>query len=506
MTRMLRNVPSVLMLLLIVFSFISVSSAAAEYEWVSAVDSRVLYWGDSVTYNEYVIKADDFNEDGYVHIVIYKNGQIENHAPLHVGGSVEVENEIRVFVEKLEYGKKEGVRGWVYPVEPRVTVKIYKAEKKVPDIEITISTDKDTYDPKKVSESAFISNITVRNKGKEDLVNVVIALDTDSMNLTQGKLVHRFSEIPKDSEESIKIKLETPLIWKSDEFTISANVTGVDPEGNHYLFTNEKTINVEQMWELKLTKSVSEILYLNQKAYCALIIRNSGLVPLDAIQVFDSTFEIIENNTSGTPFNTTLSLKPGEKIKITEYSMLPDKPGNFLIPEAIAVYTSPDGKRHEISSGKQECEVVGPYIVMTKSVDTDRVIAFEEVTIRLNISNIGNVDTHVTVEDKLPDNSILLNGGPSFKGVIKKGSSASLSYTIVINQEGEIQLPAAEASAVDMKGYKHAFESNITRITSYGSEYEPDEKSEIMASLSIISVYIVLIIASLKIMLRMARK
>jgi hypothetical protein len=507
MTRMLRNIHSVLIFLLIVFSFISVSSAAAEYEWVSAVDSRILYWGDSVTYNEYVIKADDFNENGYVHILIYKNGQLQNHAPLHVGGSVEVENEIRVFVEKVELGKYEGVKGWVYPIEPRVTVTIYKAEKKVPEIEIIIETDKDTYDPKKVSESTFTSKITIRNKGKEDLLNVVVSLNSDSMNLTQEKLVHRFSEIPKESNESIEITLETPLIWESDKFTIYANVTGVDPEGSRYFFTNENSVNIEQMWELKLTKSVSEILYLNQKAYCALIVRNSGLVPLESIQVYDFILEKIEDNTSGMPFSTTLSLKPGETIKIIEYPMIPDKPGNFLIPEAIAVYTSPDGKEHEISSGEQECEVVGPYIVMTKSTSNDKVITSEEITVTLNVSNVGNVDAHVIVDDQLPDSSVLVKGEPYFKGVIKKGASASLSYTIIVNEKGEIQLPAAKASAVDMKGYRHTFESNTPHLMLYEGEYElSKEKITIMASLSIVSVYAILIISSVKIMLRMARK
>jgi hypothetical protein len=504
---MLKKIQLALMFILIILAFFPASSAAAEYEWTSVVDSRTLYWGDSVTYKEYVIKADDFNEKGYVYLVLYKNGQLEEHAPLHVGGSIELEDEIRVFVKKVELGKKEGIKGWVYPMEPRVTVQIFMAERKIPEIEITIKTDKDTYDPKKLSESTFTSKIIIQNKGNEDLRNVNVSVNIDSMKLLEGKLKHKYFEIPKGANESIEIKIETPLIWESESFIISSTVSGVDPEGNRYFSTNEKSINIEQMWELKLSKAVSKILYIDQKAYCALIIRNSGLVPLDSVQVFDTIPEKIADNSSGIPYNSTLSLKPGETIKIIEYALIPDKPGIFLIPEASAYYRSPDGKEHRISSGEQECEVVGHYMVLKKSVNSERSVVSGEIIVTLNIENIGNVDASVTVEDKLPDNSILLQGEPSFKGVIKKGSSASLSYTILINEEGVVQFPPAKASSVDMKGYKGTFESNTPHLMLYGSEHEiSKEKDTIVTSFSIFSIYVVLIISSVMVMLRMARK
>ncbi len=508
---MLKKILPAFIVVLIIFSSISISSASssesAEYKWTSVVDSRTLGWGDSTKYKEYEIKANDFTEEGYVSILLYKNGQLEKRSPLHVGGSIEIENEIRVVIKKVELRKKEGIKGWVYPIEPRVTIQILKAEKKVPEIEITIDTGKDTYDPKKSDESTFTSKIIVENEGNEDLVDVNVSLDIDSMKLIEGGLNHTFSRIPAGESESIEIKIETPLIWDSDKFTISSMVNGSGPDGDYYSSTEKKKVRIEQMWDLKLTKAFSEILYVDQKAYCNLIIRNAGLVSLDSIQVFDSICEEIGDNNSVVPFNTTLSLEPGETVLVMNYSLTPDMPGIFQIPEATAIYFSPDGKEHEISSGEQKCEVVGPHIILKKSTDPDKPVVSEEITVRLQVENVGNVDAYVTVDDQLPDNSIILKGDPYFHDVIKKGSSVNLSYSLVINEEGEARFPPAKATSMDMKGYKGTFESNPLQLVVLHDNVGLDNgKNATLSLFSIISVYVVLCISSIKIMLWMAKK
>ena len=71
-------------------------------EWVEKQDASKLYWGDSVTVDGYVIKAEDFNEDKMVFVSISKDGEKLKTAPLSAGLEVIYNDEIKVYAQKID--------------------------------------------------------------------------------------------------------------------------------------------------------------------------------------------------------------------------------------------------------------------------------------------------------------------------------------------------------------------------------------------------------------------
>lgn len=499
-----------LILFLLMFAFIATNACAAEYEWVSAMDCS-LGWGDSVAYNGYTITAKDFdlNEDGYVeyvYIVISRDGETIKHAPLQTGGSIEFENDFRVHVKKLESKKREGVKGWVYPVEPHVGIQVFKANKKVPKIEISIDNAKGTYDPKKEEDSDFISNITISNKGKETIKDVNVLLNISPMHHIDGKLEHHYFEIEPDESKTFEITIEIPHLWEKENLPVNVTVTGVDPDNVPYNKSIEKHVTIEKMWELHLDKALSGILYIDRTAFCSLIIRNGGIVPLGPINVTDTFYEMIGNESSISPYNTTVFLEPGETIRIIEYPLTPDKPGTYVMKEAFAVFVTPEGKEHNVSSARENCEVVGPYIVLNKTAEAGTGTNVSDVIVKLHMVNTGNVDAYVNVTDQLPAGASIVAGDKNFTSVIKKGSSASFSYTLQVHDIQGLQVPPAMVSYFDIEGYNSSFVSEMTWVTlNQTNVSEPVEKapSSLKRTLTIALVFVALSLTTIMIMLRM---
>jgi hypothetical protein len=68
--------------------------------------------------------------------------------------------------------------------------------------------------------------------------------------------------------------------------------------------------------------------------------------------------------------------------------------------------------------------------------------------------NTGNVNANVRVNDTLPPGAELISGETSFKQILKSGGdSKNVTYTLQMNREGEIQLPACKASFYDLDKY-----------------------------------------------------
>ena len=63
-----------------------------DIEWSdSAAKSGTLKWGGTLTLDDYTIKVEDFNEDGYVSIGIYRGGVLEKKSPARAGEGFEVQ-------------------------------------------------------------------------------------------------------------------------------------------------------------------------------------------------------------------------------------------------------------------------------------------------------------------------------------------------------------------------------------------------------------------------------
>ena len=448
---------SVILLILILNSPVSL---AEDIEWKSSVDSRTLSWGDSLNVGDFTIKAEDFTKDDLVYLSISKDGAVKADAPLRFADTLEYDDEIRVYVKKVD----SDVDSWTGRMsEPEVEVQVFK--RGIPKIKINIESDQSTYDPKKSSESTFEIEVQVENDGDAKAENVFLEIDVGNLELTDGTLVHSFSEIKKgESSETIKLKFKTPLFWENTDISLNFDARGHDIKGDKISAKNEKVIEIKEKWGISLSKMFTQEMYINEIASSSLVIRNTGLVTLDSIEVKDhihDNFAIKENKS----LETTVSLAPGDSIKLFEYRLIPDRPGDFTIPRATAIYVTPEDNEHEITSNRPECEIEGPYITVDKQVSDQAILLDNNVEVNLDIRNRGNKDASVTLEEQLPEGAVLVEGDLKFNDIIKKGSKSSLSYTLKFEHTGEFNIPSSQVHFVDLRGHSGTVESRTITIS-----------------------------------------
>ena len=151
--------------------------------------------------------------------------------------------------------------------------------------------------------------------------------------------------------------------------------------------------------------------------------------------------------------NKTLSLKSGEKAeKILEYSLVSEAPGQFTIPLCVAVFTLPNGQRREVSSTNSgTVKINGPEVKVTKTVDRQQLNVGDNLNVIITAQNNKNVNLNVRINDTLPPGAKLVGGETSSKQILRSGgSSMTINYTLQMNMEGEIKLPACKASFTDI--------------------------------------------------------
>ncbi|MCL7411915.1 MAG: DUF11 domain-containing protein [Methanosarcinaceae archaeon] len=464
-----------LLIILSIFSTQALAYTTSDIEWKESVASTSLGWGNSVTNGDYIIMAKDFSEDGHVSITISKNGDIIKFEPLKNGGILTAEDEIKIFVKKVN----PNIDAWSGDmIDPTVSIQIFR--RGLPDYEITIETDESTYDPKVLSSPKKITaTIKVKNNGYAEVENVDLTIDTGNLVLIDGDLTYHYSSILKGTTTSpVTVEMEVPHLWDKTAFSISADTKGYDIKGAEYTGTKSKSVTIEKMWELIATKSITENIYMDETAYVLVSIRNVGIINLNSITATDLVVEGLELKDSVT-LQKTISLKVGETTdKLFEYSLKPVKPGTYTSPAAVAEFTASNGKKYSISSSTPKIEVNGPYITLTKSVSSLNVAPGAEITVTVKVDNTGDRDASVTATDSLPNNVSLVSGDLGFQEVIKKSTSKSYSYVIRMDTEGDVKLPFATASFIDLEGYKGEKISNMPVISVVEPVTETDPITE----------------------------
>ena len=468
---MFRKSIILLFILFSVFSTQALAYTTEDIEWESSVDSTSLGWGDSVTNGDYTISVDDFDENGFVSIVISKDGEIIEFAPLRGGGNLIADDEIKIFIKSVD----TDIDDWTgNMIDPTTSIQIYR--RGLPSFEITIETDDDSYDPKLSSSPKKVTaTITVKNNGDAEVENVDLTINTGDLILNDGPLTYHYYSIEEgDTTDPVTITMDVPYLWDATSFSISADTKGYDIKGEEYTKTASESLTIEKKWELIATKTIIDNIYMDETAYVLVSIRNSGVSNLNSITVTDSVVSGLELKDSVT-LQKTISLKAGESTaELFEYSLKPLKPGTYTSPASVAEFTAPNGKIYTVSSGTPKIEVNGPYITLTKSVSSLNVAPGSEVTVTIKVDNTGDRDASVTASDSIPSGATLVSGDTGFQEIMKKSSSKSYSYVIRMDALGDVKLPSATASFIDLESYKGEKISNMPVI----SVVDPNAQTE----------------------------
>lgn len=481
-----------LIALLVVF-FISAFSMTAlskeDIEWVEKLDGKTLYWGETVPVNGYVIKAEDFNDEGQVFVSISKDGEKLKTSPLSAGLEVVYDDRIKVYAQEVDPnyetierdGKKFKTGNW----NPYAKLDILiKGE---PKFDIDVETKKDTYDSKSTGDSAIDVSIEIKNDGDAKAENTVLIVDTAGMEVIKGKTEYTLGEVLKDETlEPVNLTLKAPKPWEDTDLNITAKITCKDVRDEKYEDIGFKVIKIEKKWGLVISKFITRNNHMGKPIRISINVRNEGLCDIDNIILKDS-IALETHLQKDAVLEKTLSLKSGELTeKIFEYTLVPEKPGEFTFPKTTANFTLPNGQNGEASSNNSEkVKIYGPEISVTKTINRQQLNSGDELTVTITVKNTGNVDSSVTVADIVPPEAKLISGETSFKQILESsGGSKTVTYILQMHKEGEIKLPACKASFLDLDEYSGEVVSDTpvvyvgVPIPLEGSSEQPNGKTD----------------------------
>lgn len=449
-----KNLNKVLLFIFFLLSLSMTAFAANDIEWVEKQSGIELYWGDSVTVNDYLIKAEDFSNNS-VFISVSRDGKKLLTAPLSGGMDIVFNDELKIYANEINQNYEtitmNGIDFKKAGGNPSVKLTIFVRGE--PKLDIKVETDKDTYNPKSAGESKIDVTVKVENTGDAKAKNNVLTIDTAGLELINGKTEYRYSEIDKsESLKPITLTLKTPAPWEDTDFKIVANATCMDIKDKTLQSGGLKLIRVEKKWDLAVSKAFPLERNMGEVVPVSVTIRNKGMCEIRNIALNDSIapgLHLLENMT----LNKTVSLKSGEKAeKILVYSLVPEAPGEYKVPLCIAAFTLPNGQPTEVSSENSgTIKIKAPDVKVTKTIDKQQLNVGENLTVIITALNNRNINLNVRLNDTLPPGAKLVRGETSSKQILKSGGgSMSINYTIQMNQEGEIKLPACKGNFIDI--------------------------------------------------------
>ncbi|MFA0823745.1 MAG: BatD family protein [Methanomethylovorans sp.] len=434
-----------------------------DIEWES-VKTVTLHWGDSYTVDNYVITADDFNKDGYVYITIYKDNKYMTAGALKLSDELIYRDtaggdDIKVFASALSL-KVDSWTGNL--VDPTAKLQIYR--RGLPDLEVTVDIEKDSYDPTRLSTPRYIEgNVTIKNAGDAEASNIALNIDTAGLKLADGKLTQTISSLEKgESGKPLTFSLEIPMLWDEEDFKIVAQATAYDINGEKHTFNGTKTITIEPKSEIVLTKTCKEEIYMDDTAYVSLILRNTGAYALNSVLISDPQTDDMELQ-GNVQTEKTISVNSQETDTVLEYALKPIKPGKFTLPKATASFTV-DGKKYTFESDSPVIQINGPYIVLEKKVNVSSFNPGDNVLVTVSVKNEGNRDANVEITETVPEGTSFVSGIMTFDDVVNDKSTQKFSYVIKLENEADMKLPATSAKFMDLEGYKGEKTSNMPEI------------------------------------------
>lgn len=483
---MAKRIALIVLLAVFVFSGLSMAALAAdEVEWVEKQNNAKLSWGSTITVDGYEIKAEDFNEDKMVFVSISKDGEKLKTSPLTAGLEFVYNDEIKVYAQSVnpnyEIITKDGKEFKTGNWNPYAELDILVRGK--PGFDIKIETKKNTYDSKSTGDGRIDVTMTVKNNGEAKAENVVLTVDTAGLEVLSGKTKYTYTKVLKgETVEPITLTLKTPTPWEDTDFKIIAKTTCEDIKDKKYEHEGSKTIKIEKKWDLIISKSATKERHMGEQVYVSVTVRNAGLCDINNIVLKDQIVSGMRLKES-VSLEKTLSLKAGEVAeKVFEYTLIPEKPGDFTVPKTAATFTLANGQSGNVDSDNSEkIKIYGPYIEITKTVDKQQLNPGDELTVKVTTKNTGNVDASVKVTDTIPSEAKLISGETSFSQVLGKGGgSKTITYILQMNKEGEIKIPACKASFLDLDKYSGEVYSGTSvvnvgkTITLEGSSSQPE--------------------------------
>jgi len=431
--------------------------------------SGTLNWGDKLENGNYTVEAYDFPRTDikgnigtrFVGIKLYENDVLVKTESLGIYDKLIHDGEIRVTADDLMQSTDIHWQDDTYNPWANVRMEL----RGIPKLEVTITTNKNTY---KLTDSKISATIKANNYGDSPLEDVELDIDIDGLEYhrycTNKSTHYTYDEINKSETVTQNIEFEIPSHMKDTVHNITASIKGIGQKDEEHNFTGSKEITILNM--ISITKTIDDSIFMKDNVFVHLTIRNYGSYGVKNIELTDTLGEYFEL-VGSIPLEWNFDIKAGE-TKDYKYSIRPLKPDKdgYELNKAQAKWDV--GKNtYNQSSNTPKIIVHGSKIILSKTVNPSKVDINQEVTVTVTATNEGDVRANVKIFDNspLPDNVVLVSGETTIEKILEEEKSVSFTYTISGNAEGIYELPKAVAVFNDLQEYRGEEISNSPSFT-----------------------------------------
>lgn len=479
----MRNIPLFAWLVFLLIIVMPVAGAVIEENWSNYIKIKesnrddegqdiTLSWLRKSYINQienYTVTVKDFDAQGNVVLLITYNGRNEtfllsgtwdeSRTKVILPGPIEAFDKTMI-ISTLDIVPPAGV--FTCCPEVKININLIRPE-------LFLEFDKDGERPDGYTFNKEIPIvITITNYGDAEAQGIQLLVDTDGLLFENGK---SFTDLPPlggkeqigyggPTEQTIKLGLRFPPYPEKVNYSVHAYVKG---EKNNIVYYYDDTKMIHLLPSINITKSVTEESMLIERKDVESIYPSidsdkitrwlqSGdiFVTLGVINYANYEFKNVSlHDTIGNQFiienqslDWTFDIKPGE-IKEFTYKIYTNRPGTFTLPSAILTYSDLN-MIWNVSSSNPSTEVHGSCIQIYKETDKPVVTVGDNASISINLRNIGDMPSKVTINDSIPENSTLVDGKTYFEGVVLPKDSAKFSYVISMDSEGQFELPKPE--------------------------------------------------------------
>ncbi len=441
-----------------------------EYErvWITDIEKTKLVSGEELTSGDYTIKIIGFSEDGAA-VAISKDGTVVQD--IYNTGFYKKYND--EFMVKAIYLNLE--RGEVF-------VETYRLG--VPNIELSMTTEQDIYDPNIPIEY----DVVVKNSGTVPIRGIVL-----KTTVTDGRVEQPTQEcyiIEPLFSQTFKVNVIPPKSPLGTSFTINADVTGYDYKGETYSNSTTKDTRVSSY--IAIEKSVEpDELFLNRMVYGK---QETAQINLTVHNMAD--FSTLVNVYDELPesflpadiesLKWTVILDPDSSTFIS-YQAMPTMTGSFTLSPANVEWIK-DGETYvaQYAGSQNVIDVHGARVVAEKLLSRNVLYVGENTDVRIILTNIGDEDAEVSFSDIIPKGVKVTGGESEWSGSLGAGERKDFVYTMQSGEAGDTALPGVEVSFVDSHDNHGSAVSNTVNM--YVDDlYSTDSQNSYLEQTSAIS-------------------
>ncbi|VVB92660.1 Uncharacterised protein [uncultured archaeon] len=431
----------------------------SQLQWTMGVTGRLMS-GEALTYGGYSVEVVSFPVpvesakysaepaepvEPFVALNISKNGSFIGTVPLRLAESYIVpDGGLKVTANQLP---AQNAKEWTFEnYAPWAIIEL--DSRGTPSLAVSIQTDEDKYTSSYTTQ--VVATVNLENTGSADAVNVNMVIDT-GLPVNKGSLKYHYDRIKIGETITENITFASPILEEQKMFSISANVSGYDVMDIPYMAESVKSISMaaELPVILSLTKSTVEKMYLKDYTIISLSVKNNGRLDAKNVNITDSlpdSFKLLSNQ----PLHWVADIPVNEEWNY-HYLVRPQEPSKegIVFPAATAEFVVMN-QSYTVRSNQPRIVVYGPKVVLTKKTDVSEFNPGDTVTVTVVAENTGSTLTRVTIVDTLPDKVTLVGGSTTFGGFLEATMNVSFKYTIRIDSNEAVTLPAAIAEYYEL--------------------------------------------------------